>query len=354
MRRFLLKCALLTVLACGSVAALALTASWRDYSQDPSYISAVIDKQDRLDGLKSPKLIFSGGSNLVFSQDTAALGAALGRSPLNLGLHASIGLSWMLAQAESSLKAGDLAVVIPEYEQFLDTFEGGGTISEVLLSDPRAFRHLRSWRQLRGLPEAVLPRLETNLFWFLKKDRVLAEFSAPPWYRRSAFDQSGDVTAHLKKEFALEYRAAREQAQAGLALGKPARWNSFPDEAKAVAALRGLSARAEKAGAQTVLMFPCIPRPLYEANREALAGLESRLRRELGAMVRTSVSDCVLAPEAFFDSDYHLGPEARAANTARLRAVLAPFRNAPAGPATTAPPGPGPRKTSGPVRRYSR
>ncbi len=354
MRLFLAKCAALTVLASGSVAGLALLAAGRDYSRDPAYISAVIDKQDRLERLASPKIIFAGGSNLVFSQDTAALGKSMGMSPVNLGLHASIGLSWMLAQAGSALKAGDLAVVIPEFEQFIDTYEGGSTIAEVLLTDPRALRHVRSWRQLRSLPEAVLPRLETNLFWLLKRDRVLAEFSAAPWYRRTAFDEYGDVVAHLRPEHAEQYRAAREQARAGMTASRPARWGRFEDEAKVVVGLKNLARGADQAGAKAILLFPCIPRPLFEANREALTGLESRLRGELGAMVQSSPSDCVLAPSEFFDSDYHLGPEARAANVGRLRAVLAPFRKKPPEPATKAPPGPGPRKTATPAPRYSR
>lgn len=322
MKPLILKCSLLAAAAGLTLGGLTVVVSRRGYGRDPAYISAVLDKQDRLEGLASPKLLLVGGSNLVFSQDSGAIGRAIGRAPVNLGLHASIGLSWMLAQAEANLKKRDLAVVIPEYEHFVDLFDGGATLAEVLLTDPRAFQYVRSWRQLRTLPEALLPRLETNLFWLLKQDRVLAEFASPPWYRRSAFDETGDNVAPLRPETSAEYRRARDAAAPGMRGARRARLAGFKDEDRATAGLLALMGVAERAGAGAVLVFPCVPGPFFETNREGLLGLEARLKAALGKGVLGSAADCVLPPSSFFDSDYHLAPEARKSNTARLVGLL--------------------------------
>lgn len=322
MRSLLAKLSLLSLGVGASLAGLTLAAAMRDYDGDPSFICAVVDKARRLKSLGSPKALFIGGSNLAFNQDSRRLEAVLGRPAFNLGLHASIGLSWMLAQAEAHLGPGDLAVVVPEFEQFQNVYEGGVTLTQLLLTYPEGFRFLRSWRQLRTIPEAIIPRLETNLFWRLKKRRVLAEFKADPWYRRDAFDERGDVVAHLRPDAAGALRLAVEKERRAAAGRRPAVMEAFDDEAKAVRGLNVFAAVAGSRGARTVMAFPCISRTTFEANAGALRAFESRLRSELAMPLLGPVADCVLEPALFLDSAYHLLPEGRARNTERLASLL--------------------------------
>ena len=58
-------------------------------------------------------------------------------SVVNMGLYAKLGLRYMLAQVKPSIRAGDIVVVVPEYDQFYGSFsEGDNTLNTALLYAP--------------------------------------------------------------------------------------------------------------------------------------------------------------------------------------------------------------------------
>ena len=88
------------------------------------YAAATIDKHNRLAQQPSPRIVFVGGSNLAFGLDSAAIERSLGYNTVNMGLDLSLGLDFMLREIEPLLERGDVVVVSPEYEQFVDMYPG--------------------------------------------------------------------------------------------------------------------------------------------------------------------------------------------------------------------------------------
>src|SRR6476661_8416978 len=105
---------------------------------DNDYIAAVLEKDRLIRNTPSPKIILVGGSNLAFGVDSKLLQDSLRLPVVNMGLYAKLGLRYMLAQVKPYIRAGDIVVVVPEYDQFYGQFsEGDNTLNTALLYAPR-------------------------------------------------------------------------------------------------------------------------------------------------------------------------------------------------------------------------
>lgn len=120
MRRFLTQSLLFAALII-----ITLTAGWL-YSpvNESHYMYAYRQKEVMLDSVPSPRLIFIGGSNLAFGLISPRIADSLGINVVNYGLHASIGLKFMMDDVEPRLRPGDIAVIVPEYQQFYSLMYG--------------------------------------------------------------------------------------------------------------------------------------------------------------------------------------------------------------------------------------
>ncbi len=88
------------------------------------YLGAAIDKHNRLAQQPAPRVVFVGGSNLAFGLDSAEIERSLGYGVVNMGLDLSLGLDFMLREIEPFLARGDVVVISPEYEEFIDMYPG--------------------------------------------------------------------------------------------------------------------------------------------------------------------------------------------------------------------------------------
>ena len=61
-------------------------------------MAAIIDKHAHADSIKAGKIILAGGSNLAFGIDSKQLEETLGMPVVNLGLHAGLGLHFILEE----------------------------------------------------------------------------------------------------------------------------------------------------------------------------------------------------------------------------------------------------------------
>ena len=134
MKRFLRD-----LLGFASIQAGLLIGLWWVYQPDASgYLASSIDKHALLERAGSPRLILVGGSNVAFGFDSQLLEQRLGLNPVNMGLHASVGMRFMLQEVQPYLRPGDVVVVSPEYEQFATySVNNGLTLLRVLEHHPR-------------------------------------------------------------------------------------------------------------------------------------------------------------------------------------------------------------------------
>jgi hypothetical protein len=96
-----------TALPSGSLILAVLAFLWLLLPVDQDhYFAATIDKHQRLAQTPSPKVVLVGGSNLACGGGHGKTGAGNRLSGGNMGLHADIGLAYMLAEVRGHLAAG--------------------------------------------------------------------------------------------------------------------------------------------------------------------------------------------------------------------------------------------------------
>lgn len=270
----------------------------RQYPGTQNFLAASIDKQSLLRTQAAPRLIFIGGSSMAFGVDSARIAGACGRRPVNLGLHAALGLKFMLREAAPGIQPGDWIIVAPEYQQFSRLSGQSEMLVNMVEIDPANARLLDSHQWAEAFDGGLIQRFGKVTRSVLGRParffRRGTMSSTRPYYRRLGFNQNGDMVAHLnvkspkmtERQFKFRYRD--DLAQETLEL-----INRFAREAGAK-------------GAKVFFSHPPLPREVFEANRVELERLETELTAKLTPPRLDRMEELVFPLDHFFDTWYHL------------------------------------------------
>ncbi len=156
---------------------------------EDNYLMAYNKKCCLLDSVPSPRIIFVGGSNLCFGLDSKRIEDSLRIHVINYGLHAGIGLKFMVDDVAEYVTGGDRVVIAPEYEQFYQCMYGEAeTLAQVMAcSDWEKCRLLNAaqvGQVLKGLPDVI----RMNMYGLSPKKE--AE------YRLDGINDYGDESRH--------------------------------------------------------------------------------------------------------------------------------------------------------------
>jgi hypothetical protein len=274
------------------------------------FMAASIDKQNLLEHAASPRIVFVGGSNLAFGIDSEEVHKQLGYQPVNMGLNASLGLEFMLNEAKSGLRPGDVVLLSPEYELFGEAYAGTGEILYTALEQhPGNIKFFSRHDVLPLLDEGYL--LASRI---IEYDLTCISGAKVPYdvhdpnnaYRRSGFDQHGDMVAHLSlppKTLEMHSmgfstnRAGIDRAIADL--------NSFRDF-------------SEKRGVKIFYSYPLVSQPYGEQNKDGINQIAAALSRELKIPIVNTPEEMNLPPDKFFDTHYHPNRSGREKRTSLL------------------------------------
>lgn len=200
MKLFLQKIGLFLAL----VVAAFVVATWLpDLGNRGNMLYSLIDKHERLDSIAGPRLIFVGGSNLLFGLDSRRVEEELGMPVVNLGMHAGAGLRFMLNHTDNLVREGDVVVLSPEYAHFYErspsTYDGQDELLTMVLDVYPAARQdlsLAHWLSLyRYFPNYVGNKY-FNFFRFVLKPKTRkGKFQV---YMRDQLNPWGDVVGHLQ------------------------------------------------------------------------------------------------------------------------------------------------------------
>ncbi len=274
------------------------------------YIAATLDKHAMIAAHQPPRLFLVGGSNVAFGIDSPALDDALPYRPINLGLHANVGLDFLLAEALACVERGDVVVVSLESEHFrMDTT--GVTLAALLESRPRSAAYL-SVRQWKALLDQGLSVLRVYVRRSLKGKDADREREI---YGRGAFNGYGDVVGHhgdTPDHRDYGFSKPIEEVDPGPADDAIRKLNRF-----------ALACRA--AGVEVWYEFPPIPPAEYQAVSALLKYVQDEMTRVGEMPVLVGQAEAVYPLELFFDTKYHLSQKGKQQRTAvlidRIRAV---------------------------------
>ena len=113
MKVFLLKFFLFIIICCLIV--MVCGSGRLDKKNQSDFMGAIIDKHRRLDSLTGSRIIFAGGSNLSLGQNSRLIEEEIKMPVVNLGLHAGLGLDFVLNELKSVIKSGDVVFLSIEY-----------------------------------------------------------------------------------------------------------------------------------------------------------------------------------------------------------------------------------------------
>lgn len=115
MRKFFYNLIVFVLVFIGVILILAFVLPYNKngYMREQEVKMAMLSVPDR-----KPAVVLLGGSNVAFGYDSEMLSDSLGMPVVNAGLHASIGLKYIIDDCFPRLRRGDILVLSPEYGHF--------------------------------------------------------------------------------------------------------------------------------------------------------------------------------------------------------------------------------------------
>ena len=161
-----------------------------------NYQASLIDKVERLNSIKEPKIILVGNSNLSFGINSAMIEEELGVPVVNLGLHGGLGNAFHEEIAKLNINKDDIVVVchsnfeddddIPDPSLAWITFDWNKSLASII----------RTKDYLQMIPAYPNYFRDSFSLWLSKKGNQ----SVDTCYSRKAFNKYGDIVYRPEKQ----------------------------------------------------------------------------------------------------------------------------------------------------------
>jgi len=310
MKRFLLN-----LLGCSGVTLFVLVGIYlytdtivelEDY--DNHFLAAAIDRHARLDTLAKPRILFVGASNLAFGIDTEYLQRELKKPVVNLGLHGALGTGYAFKEALYVANEGDVIVFCIGHffkyngnkkMQFL--FHKIYPKTKDWTTGISAYERLNFW-----MDDAVRTIQKAKKQGFRQQEKATKKSV----YRRDAFNQYGDVVAHLDMEEVQQIP-----------------WNKdwqFDGFERDIQQLNTFYHKAKQKGCDVYMMYPAYPYRIHKELKKDLKTLDS-FYEKIEIPIINDIEDVVYPEDHFFDSVYHLSRRGREHWNTEIAQLLLPF-----------------------------
>lgn len=305
MRRFLVKLLLFLTIFCFL---LALINFHEVKIENPSdYIASIIDKHERSQKIKTPKIIFAGGSHLAFGLDSEAIEKELKVPVVNLGINAGLGLSFMLEEVKYVMNENDIIIISFAYLQPNDEILELKVMASDYYKEARKFYSLSMYEYIKlyliNTRKKYIDLIDDLFKSKSNTTKALDDSKEANVYSRSSFNEYGDVVAHLNlkpKEKLSDKEVFSYQYWEGI---RPI--NEF---AKYV----------QKRNAKVYFMYPNMTVGEYNKNQKVIERLSSDIEKNMKVEKLNQPDSFVFPENLFFDTVYHLNKDGRALKTKKI------------------------------------
>lgn len=300
-----------TLLACGcayvglAVAQLgaptAMTATTAHYAR----------LQEQAAACRGRKLLYASGSSGFYGVRCSELSRLIGRPAVNFGLHAGLGLRYLMDRCLAAASAGDVIVLGPEWETYQGPRFGEYACDYIMSRRPDYFSalpiNLAAGVVISGGPQRVL----SGVYSLLLNGRDAAHAGVPP----EAVNEHGDRILTARD---LE-RRKRNLIKTSAILPS---WRNPPREL--VADVAAFAVACRKKQVQAVVVFPpmCVTAPPDAAQSLAAEQGVRALWESVGIPVLGEIDEAFYRPDDAFDTPYHLDQEAAIRHTLNLACLF--------------------------------
>lgn len=167
-----------------------------DKNVQSSILGAYPTKHQLLKQTPEKKIILLGGSNLSFGIDSKQIEKVFNKPVINMGIHAGVGLEFMINDIKPYISEGDTIILIPEYEHFYtDNFYGEMELISVLFDiEPQSKKIINKnqWTHLfKYLPTYSAKKIKNFIPSVLKNKEEPISI-----YHKESFNENGDAYLH--------------------------------------------------------------------------------------------------------------------------------------------------------------
>ncbi|MEJ0104619.1 MAG: hypothetical protein WDO19_19550 [Bacteroidota bacterium] len=305
MTKFLIRIILFGLIVFSIIFLLAMDLGKNDYKS--TYMAAMIDKHNRLSGLKSPRLIFVGGSSTAFGVNSEEMENELGVSVTNMALIAGLGLDFILNETAAVMKSGDTIILAPEY--YLDV-EGN---YELKVYTAKCFPEAKNYFNqdyLKNVTTVKFKEIKDNLKiisnQLFPKKLAVSDYHTI-YNNRNSFNAYGDMVGHFsyglppslndKGKFAYRYYDGIDNL------------NRFYET-------------AQQKGVKVFYVYHAYAESQYRQVADVIEKYSSDLQNDMKIPILGQPTDFVYPDSLFFDTVLHLNKKGRELRTKKLLQLL--------------------------------
>ncbi|MFA6085704.1 hypothetical protein [Mucilaginibacter sp.] len=266
------------------------------------YLGVIVDKHNFADKTKSPRIIFCGGSNIAFGIDSKRIADSTGIPVVNLGLHGSLGLDYMINEVKHVARPSDIIIISPEYKL---SVEGDHRMKkEAQRIFPQAGSYFSpNFRQFMN--DFFIEDLQKNFSVTLAKlfNRKPKGFPANVVYSRTSFNEYGDVVRNFDKNPSHKFLKNYDMTYA-----------YFPG----MELLNSFKTYANENNIRVYFLYPCFPESLYKQKLSVINAFNRDFESDLKIKLLNKPADAVFPDSLFYDTEYHLIPKGRELRTDKI------------------------------------
>lgn len=282
-----------------------------DYANKGNMLYVLPDKYAKLEDseTRNGRIIFIGGSNLAFGLDTEKISQTIDRPVINMGVHAGMGLKFMIDDIKPRIEQKDIVIIVPEYPHFYEkspsTFYGQDELLTVIFDvTSHGFKYI-SATQFVSLIQFI-PRYVGNKYFYFITQQFKEKKSSPRQdvvYRKSAFNEHGDIIAHLEMQ--------NETVT-------PIETNDYPTDERVINYLNDFYEYVQSQDAEVYLIFTPFHETSYNNSIKSINNIKSMIDQKLKIEVIGPPERYKMADSLFFNSIEHLNREGRAIRTQQI------------------------------------
>ena len=262
-----------------------------DSTSKYSILAALPDKHKMLETIHSPKLLLLGGSNVSFGMNSKKLQEKFHKPVVNMGIHAGLGLEFIINDSKRFIHKGDTVILMPEYEHFYtDNFYGEMELVSVAFdTDPDSKKLLdkKQWQHLlHYLPTYSARKLKNYIPYLFAKEPSV------DIYHRHSFNESGDAYLHwdLPDQNYQHATAARGNEEVN---------------SETIKFIKEFEVYVDQQGAKLLIFPPVIDQTSFNAQKRIITKIAEELKNNDIAFATKTENYCY-SDSFFFNSYYHL------------------------------------------------
>lgn len=250
---------------------------------------ASVDKHARLSSVEGPKIVLVGGSNLAFGIKSEMIEDSIGMSVVNMGLHAGLGMQYILSEVKPDIHRGDVVVLSLEYHHFLNPkmFHGEDVLAALLFDVNRdCLRYVSFGQWLAFIPQVCLYSAKKIIDISPAVSDGFAEI-----FTRDSFNEYGDEVAHYGLPSSVHSGEV------------PSSYTKISH--RSISELYRFDSYVKSRGAQLIMIAPSYPKPQYDLDKVVISAIEQEVQ-EIGVPYGIKPEDGTYPDSLMFNSFYHL------------------------------------------------